>query len=647
MQDSFSLKRLCFITALLGWMFSPSLATDKMAWWKEAKFGMFIHWGIYAVPARGEWVMYNEKISIAEYEKFAEQFNPIKFNADEWVQIAKSAGQKYLVITSKHHDGFCMWDSKVTDYDIIDRTPFKRDVIRELADACERAGIAFGVYHSILDWHHPDALAGHIRDYRDKYLFPQVRELIENYHPRILWFDGDWLNGWSDADARALYDFCLSLDSTIIVNDRVKRWMPNAGDYETPEQEIPAEPLNRPWETCLTINWSWGYNQNDHGWKSPKALLYMLLEIVSKGGNLLLNVGPNAEGVIPTPSVERLQSIGNWLDQYGETVYGSIESPIQKVDFGFVTYKGDNYYLHVFSTPVNQKIQVPFSVIGEASANLFATGADLPVTIGNSNVEIYLTGVEKDPYATVITLQAQGEPVLEEFVSASSDGSFTLGKAHVFIVGSELRIEPTGNLGYWTRKEDYAYWKILVENPGKFKVLMDYAVDGCCGGNRVAVKLNDQVLRFTGQVTGGWQTYKTFELGTLDIPAGLQTISVLPDGNNGAYINLLYLYLIPVGSSVIEGENTLELQKKVQLFPAFPNPFNTSVTIRYSLSSDDLVQYSVYDLTGRSIVSSPSIFCRGGEHQIQLDASQWPTGIYFFVLNAGGKKHYEKILLVK
>ncbi|MBN1480663.1 alpha-L-fucosidase, partial [candidate division KSB1 bacterium] len=230
---------------------------DKMDWWKDAKFGMFIHWGIYAVPARGEWVMNQEKIPIAEYEKFAEQFNPVQFHADEWVQVAKEAGQKYLVITTKHHDGFCMWDSKVTNYDIIDRTPFKRDVIRELTDACERAGIVFGVYHSILDWHHPDVLAGRIRAYRDNYLFPQVQELIENYHPKIMWFDGDWQSGWSDADARALYNLCISLDPEIIVNDRVKRWMSNPGDYVTPEQEIPEKPLQRPWESCQTINWNW------------------------------------------------------------------------------------------------------------------------------------------------------------------------------------------------------------------------------------------------------------------------------------------------------------------------------------------------------------------------------------------------------
>lgn len=646
MENAFFSKKFWRIV-FLGFVCNSLFAIDKMTWWKEAKFGMFIHWGIYAIPARGEWVMYNEKIPIAEYEKFAEQFNPIKFNADEWVQIAKNAGQKYLVITSKHHDGFCMWDSKVTDYDVMDRTPFKRDVIRELADACERQGIAFGVYYSILDWHHPDALAGRIREYRDHYLFPQVRELIENYHPRILWFDGDWLNGWSDADAQALYNLCVSLDSTIIVNDRVRRWMANAGDYVTPEQEIPEVPLTRPWETCLTINWSWGYNQNDQGWKSPKVLLYMFLDIVSKGGNLLLNVGPTAEGVIPTPSVERLQSIGNWLAQYGETVYGSVQSPIQKVSFGFVTYKNDTYYLHAFSIPVNHKIQLPFSVTGEASARLFNTGRDLPVMISENNTEIDLTGVEKDPYATVVTFQAEGEPVFEDFARVFSDGSFTLGKDHVFIVGSELRVEPPGNLGYWTRKEDYAYWKIQVDRPGKFKVLMDYAVDGCCGGNRVAVKLNEQALRFTGQVTGGWQRYKTFELGTLDIPAGLQTISVMPDGNNGAYINLLYLYLIPVDASAMESQAPFEPKKKVTLFPAFPNPFNTTVTIRYFLSSDALVYYSVYDLNGRPAVVAEPIFRRAREHQIQLNASQWPAGIYFFVLKIGGKKYAEKLLLIR
>jgi len=640
-------NKACLITFLLLTMLGTSSATDKMTWWKDAKFGMFIHWGIYAVPARGEWVMYNEKIPIAEYEKFAGEFNPVEFDADAWVKVAKEAGQKYLVITSKHHDGFCMWDSKVSDYDIMDRTPFKRDVIRELADACKRGGIAFGVYHSILDWHHPDALAGRIRDYRDKYLFPQVKELIENYHPRIMWFDGDWQSGWSDADARALYKLCIDLDSTIIVNDRVKRWISNPGDYVTPEQEIPEKPLKRPWETCQTINWNWGYNKNDNSWKSPDVLVHILLETVSKGGNLLLNVGPTEKGVIPLPSIDRLKIMGNWLAEYGETVYGSVESPIQKVNFGRVTYKNDNYYLQLFSIPANKKIQVPFRVTGTASANVFKTGAALPLTIGEENVEIDLTGVEKEPYSTVITFKAEGEPVVDDFVRAASDGSFTLDKTYVFIVGSELRIEPQGNLGYWTRKEDYAYWKILVDQPGKYKVSVEYAVDACCGGNRVAVKLNDQALRFTGQVTGGWQTYKTFELGTLDIPAGMQIIAVMPDGNNGAYINLMRVYLIPEAQSAIKGRNCFELAKTVKLYPAFPNPFNATVTLRYSLPSDAYMNYSVYDVNGRTIETSTVSWCQAGEHQFRVDASSWPTGVYFFVLNAGETRLCEKILLVK
>jgi alpha-L-fucosidase len=209
---------------------AQSASTDtRMDWWRNAKFGMFIHWGLYAVPAGeykgstnfGEWIMQEAQIPKSEYEKFAPQFNPQKFNGDEWVQMAKNAGMKYIVITSKHHDGFCLWDSKVGDYDVMDRTPFKRDIMKELSDACKKHGIVFCMYHSIMDWHHPDENKANIAKYREEYLKPQLKELVTRYDPGVLWFDGEWVDEWTEEQGQELYDWLRKLKPNLIINNRI------------------------------------------------------------------------------------------------------------------------------------------------------------------------------------------------------------------------------------------------------------------------------------------------------------------------------------------------------------------------------------------------------------------------------------------
>jgi len=313
-----------------------------MKWWREAKFGMFIHWGLYAVPAGtydgkqvggiGEWIMNHGKIPVGVYAGYASQFDPARFDADTWVQIAQDAGMKYMVITAKHHDGFCMFHTAVDQFNIYDATPFHRDPLAELSKAAEHRNMKLGFYYSqSQDWHHPGGAAygGHWDkaqegDY-DAYLknvaVPQVRELLNNYgqSPAVLWFDTPKDMTPQRAD---LFLPVLQQQPELIVNNRLGGGF--KGDTETPEQRIPAGGFpGRDWETCMTINDTWGYKSYDVNFKSADTLLFNLVDIVSKGGNYLLNVGPDARGVIPEAEVERLKTIGAWLKVNGEAIYST------------------------------------------------------------------------------------------------------------------------------------------------------------------------------------------------------------------------------------------------------------------------------------------------------------------------------------
>ena len=444
---------LCVITA--GCALRPKSETEnkqqrdqRMAWWRDAKFGMFIHWGLYAVPAgewkgkqihsTGEWIMNSARIPIPEYELLAKQFNPVKFDADQWVQIAKNAGVKYIVITSKHHDGFCLWDSKVTKYDIVDATPFKRDVLGELAEACRRQGIRLCFYHSITDWHHPDAQGPNYPTYDtarkrnplfpryvNKYLKPQIKELLTRYgNIGVLWFDGDWIPEWTEPQGRDMYNFVRGLQPNIIINNRVSKGRKGmkgltekgyfAGDFGTPEQEIPNTGLpGEDWESCMTMNDTWGYKKNDHNWKSSEDLLHKLVEIASKGGNFLLNVGPAAEGLIPQPSVERLQTIGDWLKVNGESIYGTTASPFEKLSWGRCTQKPGKLYLHVFDWPADGKIKIPGLRSKFEEAYLLADEKHNSLVVareGENDVVINVPEKPLDPFDTVVVLKIKGPP---------------------------------------------------------------------------------------------------------------------------------------------------------------------------------------------------------------------------------------------
>ncbi len=359
-----------------------------MKWWQEARFGMFIHWGLYAIPARGEWVRSTEEIPIEDYQQYFDEFNPINYNPGEWARAAKKAGMKYVVMTAKHHDGFCLFDSKLTDYKATN-TPAGRDLIQEYVEAFRKEGLKVGFYYSLLDWHHPDypAYGDNIHPMRDneaykeeendkdfsnyvEYLHGQVRELLTNYGKiDVIWFDFSYDDMIGEKwQATKLVKMVRELQPEIIIDNRlggdIKAEEPEvfAGDFASPEQIIPPEGvINQkgepvPWEACITLNNNWGYSAADKDYKSPKQVIRALVECVSKGGNLLLNVGPDAKGEIPEKSLEIMDEVGSWIYKNGESIYGCGKADLANPEWGRFTQKGNKLYAHVLDRgigPVN------------------------------------------------------------------------------------------------------------------------------------------------------------------------------------------------------------------------------------------------------------------------------------------------------
>ncbi len=421
----------------------------RMQWWREARFGMFIHWGLYAVPAGewggktnyGEWIRNNAQIPIGVYDKFVAQFNPVKFKALDWVRAAKDAGMKYIVITSKHHDGFALFDSRVSDFDVM-ATPFKRDILKELAEACRQEGIRICFYHSIMDWHHPDYLPRRPWEIKDRpeagadyeryirTMKAQIKELLTNYGDiGVLWFDGEWENTWTEARGRDLYDYVRSLQPRIIINNRVgasrsgmagfSENKESAGDFGTPEQTIPATGLSGvDWETCMTMNDNWGYNKNDQAWKSSRDLIRKLADIASKGGNFLLNVGPTAEGLFPDPSLERLAAIGRWMKTNGDSIHGAQAGPFKDLPWGRATRKDvpgkTILYLHVFDWPGDGRLVVPGIRSGPRQAYLLADAGKtaLACVLEENAALIQVPAAAPDADDAVVVLEWDGPPVI-------------------------------------------------------------------------------------------------------------------------------------------------------------------------------------------------------------------------------------------
>lgn len=440
---------------------------DRLAWWHEAKFGMFIHWGVYSLwagqyhgheQARGgaEWIMNRCKIPVAEYRDRAREFNPVQYDPEAWVKMAKDAGMKYIVITSKHHDGFALFDSKASDWDVVDATLYGKDLLKPLAEACKKQGIRLGFYYSqAQDWNNPGGSAarklmkegwpnpdstkidqytaehhGHwdaaqetasFDEYIDRVAVPQVREILSNYgEVSVLWWDTP--TNMTDEAALRLQEL-LKLQPNIITNDRLKR--PNfPGDTKTPEQKIPDqdELAGQNWETCMTMNGSWGY-RDDNKWKSTETLIRNLVDITSKGGNFLLNVGPKPDGTFPEESVQRLAEIGRWMDTNSEAIYGTQASPFGLLPWGRCTQKTEKgktiLYLTVFDWPSGSKLTLSGLTNKVSSASLLAGGQKLKTSQDADETTILLPATAPDPVASVIKLEVKGTVAKQTAQSAT------------------------------------------------------------------------------------------------------------------------------------------------------------------------------------------------------------------------------------
>ena len=358
----------------------------RTEWFRSARFGMFIHWGLYAIPARGEWVRSVERIGVEDYQLFFEEFNPVKYDPRSWARAAKAAGMKYVVMTTKHHDGFCLFDSKLTDYKATN-TPAGRDLVKEYVEAFREEGLKVGFYYSLLDWHHEDypaygdrqhpmrdneAFKGRKHDFAKyiEYFHGQVKELLTNYGKiDIIWFDFSYNDMTGEAwEATKLIKMIRSIQPDIIIDNRLggnlKAAEPEiySGDFASPEQIIPTsgvtndEGLPLPWEACITLNNNWGYHAADKDYKSPKQIVRGLVECVSKGGNLLLNVGPTAKGEIPEESLEILAEVGKWMNSNGDSIYNCGIASREKPEWGRFTQNGKKLYAHIFDRgmgPIN------------------------------------------------------------------------------------------------------------------------------------------------------------------------------------------------------------------------------------------------------------------------------------------------------
>jgi alpha-L-fucosidase len=556
---------------------TPAQRDARMNWWREARFGMFIHWGVYSVPAGayngveyeriGEWIMNTAEIPVARYREYAGHFNPVNYDPEFWAELAKEAGMKYIVITSKHHDGFALFPSDVTDWDIADASPYGKDLIGPLAEAARKRGLRFGLYYSqAQDWVHPGgakarhdlegwdpAHAGDFDEYLTKIAIPQTREILERYALDVLWWDTPV--NMNAARARRFLPL-LAPYPNLIVNNRLVRPEPR-GDFDTPEQRIPGTGIDGDWETCMTMNTTWGYKYFDDKWKSTETLLRNLIDIASKGGNYLLNIGPKSDGTIPQESIDRLREIGRWMKVNGESIYATTASPTARPNWGRITKRVENgattLYLNVFDWPADGKL--PVSVDNDvAECYLLADpGREFEVErVEGQGLTVHLTGDAVNPISSVVVLKIQGVPVALHQATPQNDR----GEVRLTAIDADIhspqnttpRVEGEGrrsNIGYWDNPEAWLRFKFQLRRPGEFDVTLRIAsLSGSC---KLDIRLGDQLLSVDVPQTGDDLDYASTHAGRVRLEQpGVYHLDVVPIEEGWNPVNLRAVHLIPV-----------------------------------------------------------------------------------------------------
>ena len=537
----------------------------RMAWWRDARFGMFIHWGLYS-PAGGfwdgkryeqhyaEWIQHWAAVPCAEYARqMKPRFVPDAGFADRWAELAQEAGMSYAVMTSKHHDGFTLFNSK-QPYSLSNPvaggtniSPQGRDVAREFADAMRARGLRAGFYYSLLDWQHPDAYEmalpaypkdGHARDHEryKAYMRGHVEELLSNYGPlSTIWFDySDQVHQGAAWGAAQLMADMRAKQPSILVNNRLFFGLENKnGDYGTPEKYVPPTGLpGMDWEVNHTLNESYGFSAHDMNWKDTGTVVRLLCDIVSKGGNLLLNIGPDAQGRVPEAAQKTLRGVGAWMKVNGEAIRGTTASPFQRLPWGRATQKPGTLYLMVFDWPSTGVLRLPIRnrVQGVDVLGTSATCSFAAKDAGEGTM--LMLPVAVDPQCTVVRVRYEGtiDP-LPFAIFPSADGSITLTPHDATLEGPSIRVERVGvigdvthNIGYWLDPAATASWPVGIgaAQGGTYRVEIDLACTDAAAGSRMRLEIEGGAgsPEFTVPATGGWQSYRTIDVGRVELPLG-------------------------------------------------------------------------------------------------------------------------------
>jgi len=505
---------------------------ERMQWWREARFGMFIHWGLYCIPAGewngkpiegiGEWIMKRATIPADEYRQLAKQFNPVKFNAHDFVATARNAGMKYIAITSKHHDGFAMFKSNASKYNIVDATPYGKDVIKALAEECQKQGLKMCFYYSqSRDWNEPNGLDNdwdfpkerNFQKYLDEKVKPQLTELLTNYGPiGLIWFDTPM--DISKEQAQSLKDLVRRLQPECIISGRLGGGVET--DYmSTGDNVIPATVTPGDWEVPATLNNTWGFKKNDHEWKSPEALTRLLFDIAAKGGNYLLNVGPTAEGLIPQESVDILGKVGEWMKVNSECIYGTQASPFKtEFKWGNITQKQGKLYLGIFNWPtadfylegLKNKVKKAY-LLADKEQKALPVKASYNRKTGHYRLKIDLPQTAPDKVVSVVVLEIEGSPQVETTICQQADQTILLpgvsGEASKDNKPAELKFTARGGGADWRDAAISLTWNFTVEKAGTYQIDLVTTETGSHGspvwqgGQKIKIRCAGQVQETT------------------------------------------------------------------------------------------------------------------------------------------------------